>query len=368
LGSQWGAYPASVKWASVSKQDQNLFKSVRERLKKLAESLVASGTAPLPLKAETSHPTPNGRSATEIWCCVYPDSVPNKSYGLQIALIISNRGAEVCFCQGSGTSQVGDLAKKNQFAKALDKARENLKKVPQEIIKSVEAAQKRKWFYRKSWLQKPNEGEFTSLAEWLHYASTPDGSSASVSAFFSPAELQDLGLQVFNVFSEALDTFSPILIRVYGGAPNGSDPTNRATVLRKLETMTAPKVPTEKILPQAETAIKDTGFLSAPGQIRRFVSALASKPFIILTGNSGTGKTKLAELFAQWLCGAEPSRFALVPVGADWTDNLGLNDGPAAGQTMPQLHFHVIPRYTGDVPDPRGGIRHIIPSKARYWQ
>jgi hypothetical protein len=46
--------------------------------------------------------------------------------------------------------------------------------------------------------------------------------------------------------------------------------------------------------------------------------------------------------------------------------NLGLNDGSAAGQTMPQLHFHVIPRYTGDVPDPRGGIRHIIPCKARY--
>ena len=48
--------------------------------------------------------------------------------------------------------------------------------------------------------------------------------------------------------------------------------------------------------------------------------------------------------------------------------NLGLNDGPAAGQTMPQLHFHIIPRYTGDVPDPRGGIRHVIPTKARYWQ
>jgi diadenosine tetraphosphate (Ap4A) HIT family hydrolase len=38
------------------------------------------------------------------------------------------------------------------------------------------------------------------------------------------------------------------------------------------------------------------------------------------------------------------------------------------GQTMPQLYFHVIPRYTGDVPDPRGGIRHIIPSKAHYWE
>ena len=47
--------------------------------------------------------------------------------------------------------------------------------------------------------------------------------------------------------------------------------------------------------------------------------------------------------------------------------NFGLNDGPAAGQTMPQLHFHIIPRYTGDVPDPRGGIRHLIPANARYW-
>ena len=47
--------------------------------------------------------------------------------------------------------------------------------------------------------------------------------------------------------------------------------------------------------------------------------------------------------------------------------NVGLNDGPTAGQTIPQLHFHVIPRYSGDVKDPRGGIRHVIPDKARYW-
>ena len=47
--------------------------------------------------------------------------------------------------------------------------------------------------------------------------------------------------------------------------------------------------------------------------------------------------------------------------------NFGLNDGPAAGQTIPQFHFHIIPRYRGDVPDPRGGVRHVIPSKAQYW-
>ena len=47
--------------------------------------------------------------------------------------------------------------------------------------------------------------------------------------------------------------------------------------------------------------------------------------------------------------------------------NLGTNDGPAAGQTMPQFHFHVIPRYLGDVADPRGGMRWVIPEKAKYW-
>jgi diadenosine tetraphosphate (Ap4A) HIT family hydrolase len=47
--------------------------------------------------------------------------------------------------------------------------------------------------------------------------------------------------------------------------------------------------------------------------------------------------------------------------------NIGLNDGKAAGQTISQLHMHVIPRYTGDVPDPRGGVRWLLPAKAQYW-
>ena len=47
--------------------------------------------------------------------------------------------------------------------------------------------------------------------------------------------------------------------------------------------------------------------------------------------------------------------------------NIGINDGAAAGQTVPHLHLHVIPRYEGDVEDPRGGIRHVIPAKADYW-
>jgi diadenosine tetraphosphate (Ap4A) HIT family hydrolase len=48
--------------------------------------------------------------------------------------------------------------------------------------------------------------------------------------------------------------------------------------------------------------------------------------------------------------------------------NIGVNVGEAAGQTVGHAHLHVIPRYRGDVEDPRGGIRWIIPGKARYWE
>lgn len=47
--------------------------------------------------------------------------------------------------------------------------------------------------------------------------------------------------------------------------------------------------------------------------------------------------------------------------------NLGINDGPAAGQTVAHLHLHLIPRYRGDAADPRGGVRWIIPDRAAYW-
>jgi len=47
--------------------------------------------------------------------------------------------------------------------------------------------------------------------------------------------------------------------------------------------------------------------------------------------------------------------------------NIGINDGPAAGQTVPHLHIHIIPRYEGDQDDPRGGVRWIFPDKADYW-
>lgn len=46
--------------------------------------------------------------------------------------------------------------------------------------------------------------------------------------------------------------------------------------------------------------------------------------------------------------------------------NIGVNVGEAAGQTVWHVHMHLIPRHEGDMEDPRGGVRGVIPEKQRY--
>jgi diadenosine tetraphosphate (Ap4A) HIT family hydrolase len=48
--------------------------------------------------------------------------------------------------------------------------------------------------------------------------------------------------------------------------------------------------------------------------------------------------------------------------------NIGMNSGAAAGQTILHCHIHLIPRREGDVDDPRGGVRNVIPGKGLYSQ
>jgi 5-methylcytosine-specific restriction protein B len=69
------------------------------------------------------------------------------------------------------------------------------------------------------------------------------------------------------------------------------------------------------------TALQKSGFVTQPGLPEAFLQSLIAKPFVILTGNSGTGKTKIAEMLSVWLHGDRSDCHELVAVGADWTDN-----------------------------------------------
>ena len=97
-------YPKKVPWTPeyVSLADQGRFKDIRERLKKLADWLSGQTRIEVRVRPFTSLYQANGRSPSEIWCCVYPAAVPNKSYALQVAFIVSARGTELCICLGAG--------------------------------------------------------------------------------------------------------------------------------------------------------------------------------------------------------------------------------------------------------------------------
>lgn len=80
---------------------------------------------------------------------------------------------------------------------------------------------------------------------------------------------------------------------------------------------------------QFATDLKDSGLIYSEKLLVRFVASLLTKPFLILTGLSGSGKTKLAQSFAQWICENE-DQYKIIPVGADWTNREPLLGFPNA--------------------------------------
>jgi diadenosine tetraphosphate (Ap4A) HIT family hydrolase len=97
------------------------------------------------------------------------------------------------------------------------------------------------------------------------------------------------------------------------------------------------------------------GFPVNPGHLL-IISNQVRKDFFDLTDNEKTQLPKTIEK-AKELINKEYK-----PDGY----NIGMNCGEKAGQTVFHFHCHLIPRYEGDMEKPRGGVRHVIPSKGNY--
>jgi len=97
--------------------------------------------------------------------------------------------------------------------------------------------------------------------------------------------------------------------------------------------------------------------------------------FPVSPGHTLIIPTRHVASFFEITDGERADLLALLRVARDDLDrqfrpagyNIGINDGAAAGQTVPHLHVHLIPRYAGDRDDPRGGVRWVLPEKAAYW-
>jgi HKD family nuclease len=97
------------------------------------------------------------------------------------------------------------------------------------------------------------------------------------------------------------------------------------------------------------------GFPVSPGHL-----------LIIPHRHAATWDDLTAEEKSAFVVAIDQAMFAVRARHAPDGFNVGFNLGGVAGQTVFHFHLHVIPRYSGDVADPRGGVRHVIPSKANY--
>jgi len=109
-------------------------------------------------------------------------------------------------------------------------------------------------------------------------------------------------------------------------------------LIKIYKTQSSTPIPEEKALPKEKKDfdfelfkkdLKKAGLIFSDKIITRFLASLCTKPFVILTGLSGSGKTKLAQSYAQWVC-EDANQYCIVPVGADWTNKEPLLGYPNA--------------------------------------
>jgi len=95
--------------------------------------------------------------------------------------------------------------------------------------------------------------------------------------------------------------------------PRGKDPTNQI----------------DFEFEEFENDLRLAGLSFSSLHIKRFIASLCTKPFVICSGLSGSGKTKLAQAFVKWICQDE-NQYQIIPVGADWTNREPLLGYPNA--------------------------------------
>jgi 5-methylcytosine-specific restriction enzyme B len=136
---------------------------------------------------------------------------------------------------------------------------------------------------------------------------------------------QNLGLRQGAYLTPCPIDLLNLINEVYKQLSNQNLPNIKISDLAKNNSQNISQFQLEKL----KQAFIKSEFFYSNLLITRFIASLLTKPFVILTGLSGSGKTKLAQAFVQWICQDE-SQYRVIPVGADWTNREPLLGYPNA--------------------------------------
>ncbi|WP_442511670.1 AAA family ATPase [Novipirellula sp. SH528] len=206
-------YQETQVWNRAPEEDQDAIRELWGRLKELAAEAAVQYPGSTEVKAFTSHLNPSGRTPKELWCCIFPASVPNKSFALQTAIIVSGRGVEICFCLGAGTAGINKLETRHRCDVAFAAMRAGLQRLTMEDRARFATKIGEGWSLNEKWRMWDEPSSFQSLNDWLDHASHSDGDGASISKFYAVDELASI--DVADEFLKTCTLFQPLLDAAY---------------------------------------------------------------------------------------------------------------------------------------------------------
>ncbi len=124
-----------------------------------------------------------------------------------------------------------------------------------------------------------------------------------------------------------LDTFKQIIEENYSEFSIWEETEEHVFSLSNLRNLEINQIPFD--LSNFQEYCNRSGLIFDPQLVKRFVASLCTKPFVICSGLSGSGKTKLAQSFAKWIS-LDKSQYKIIPVGSDWTNREPLLGYPNA--------------------------------------
>lgn len=179
----------------ISSEDASAFRDLRGRLTTLSVQAASRYGGRVKMKPFTSILNPSGRAPKVLWTCIYPQQrdgeQTNKSFSLQLALIILPDGAELSFCLGAGRADFKDEAERARNERELKAVHAGLRALRVETIGPLERALRSTWYLRRKWfLTGEPTSDFASLLEWLAFAASGGGEGASISRYFSVSDIE----------------------------------------------------------------------------------------------------------------------------------------------------------------------------------
>ncbi|PUA41046.1 hypothetical protein C8Z91_01260 [Paenibacillus elgii] len=282
------------------------------------------------ITARIGSPTPYGNQLKDyLWSGISLDK--DKSFSFQYSWVFQKEGLEVTFCFGSGGSSSGSI----EEGKKLEKEN-RMRAVEQQFLytlsnsanyKIVEQMLNEENFVLTSeWLNSEGQG-FSNINEYLDHIRIKTGAKTGITRYFKKDELLADKFNLEEKIYCFFDIFRPIWDQLHKSSEtfNSLIETSSEEIAVSSEAKTDednvnPDVVNEE-LQKIRRYIRFKGFQFPDHLIENFYLSLKTKPFVILAGVSGTGKTKLVKLFAEALGATSVNRqFTLIPVRPDWSD------------------------------------------------